>query len=103
WVKDGWHAKFNRPADAEDTGLGHTPEQVQAFRSPDVETLMGYQKAVMEKITGIMKGLSEADLNRELDNERAPNVGARLVGVLGDGMQHAGQAAYLKGLKKAME
>ena len=102
WVKDGWYEKFNRPADPDDTGLGHTAEQVQAFRSPDVDTLMGYQKAVMERIQDIMKDLSETDLNRKLDNERAPNVGARLIGVLGDGMQHAGQVAYLKGLKEAL-
>ena len=32
WITDGWHAKFERPADPEDRGFGHTPEQVAYLR-----------------------------------------------------------------------
>src|SRR5487761_1365083 len=32
WVADGWHAKFGRPPDAGDTGIGCTSEQVLSIR-----------------------------------------------------------------------
>ncbi len=44
WVKDGWHEKFGRPADAADTGNGHTQQQVAAFSSPDASTLLAYHQ-----------------------------------------------------------
>ncbi|MEE8418485.1 MAG: DinB family protein, partial [Dehalococcoidales bacterium] len=39
WIRDGWHSKFNMPADEGDVGFGHTTEQVAAFKSPDVKTM----------------------------------------------------------------
>jgi len=49
WIKDGWHAKFNRPADPYDMGFGHTPEQVAALEIPDTGTMLGYLRAVVER------------------------------------------------------
>jgi len=46
WVKDGWHKKFNQPADSEDTGFGDTIEQVAAFKSPSAGVLLEYCCAV---------------------------------------------------------
>ena len=45
-------------------------------------------------------GLTEQDLTRVVDTSWDPPVtlGVRLVSVLGDDWQHAGQASYLKGL-----
>jgi hypothetical protein len=44
--------------------------------------------------------LAEADLDRIVDERWDPPVslGVRLVSVLADDLQHAGQAAYLRGL-----
>ncbi len=100
WVKDKWYAKFNRSPDPADTGVGHSPEDLMAFRSPDVRTLLKYHHAVLERSQRYLSNLSPTDLGRELNNPRAPTVGARLTGILSDNLQHAGQVAYVRGLLK---
>jgi hypothetical protein len=100
WVKDQWHAKFNRPPNPEDSGFGHSSEDVAAFKSPDVSTLLEYHHAVLERIKGYVSNLSATDLDRELNHPRFPTVGARLVANISDNLQHAGQVAYVRGLLK---
>ena len=103
WTKDGWHSKFNRASDPEDTGFGHTPEQVAAFETPDVQTLLDYQHAVLERSRHYFLTLSKTDLGRELDEpwfQPLPTVGVRLVSILEDSLLHAGQAAYVRGLRQ---
>ena len=102
WVKDGWHARFNRPPDAGDIGFGHSPEQVAAFKSPDAETLLSYHRAVLERSKQYFLTLSKTDLDEELDEpwfQPLPTVGVRLISIMDDAMIHAGQAAYLRGLR----
>jgi len=103
WIRDGWHAKFNRPPDPSDTGMGHSSEDIAAFKSPDVKVLLEYHRTVLERTKRYFTTLSMTDLDRRLDVPKGQppmRVGARLVGVLSDGLQHAGQAAYLRGLFK---
>ncbi len=103
WISDGWHARFNRAPDSSDIGFGHGPEEVTAFKSPDVETLLGYHRAVLARTKGYVTDLSGADLDRELNEpwfQPLPTVGVRLVSVMNDSTQHAGQAAYVHGLLK---
>ncbi len=103
WIKDGWHVRFNREADPGDVGFGHTPEQVAAFKSPDAQTLIDYQKAVLERSRQYFQTLLKEDLDRELDEpwfQPLPTVGVRLVSIMEDGMLHAGQAAYIRGLRQ---
>ena len=103
WVNDGWHARFSRDADASDSGFGQTPEQVAAFQSPDAQTLLDYQRAVVERSKRYFQTLSKADLDRELNEpwfQPLPTVGVRLVSILEDSMLHAGQAAYIRGLRQ---
>ena len=104
WISDGWHAKFNRAADPKDVGFGHSSQDVAAFESPDVPTLMGYHQAVLERSKRYIASLSASDLGRELNEpwyQPLPTVGVRLISVLSDNLQHAGQAAYVQGLLKA--
>jgi len=101
WIKDGWYAKFNRPPDPKDIGFGHSPEQVAAFKSPVIETLLSYHRAVLERSKRYFLSLSNSDLDHELDEpwyQPLPTVGVRLISVLADSLQHAGQAAYVRGL-----
>ena len=101
WTADGWHSLFDRPPDPGDIGWGHTMEQVAAFRSPDVETLLGYHRAVLERTKRYIAALPAAELKRELDEpwfQPLPTVGVRIVSVLSDDLQHAGQVAYVRGL-----
>jgi uncharacterized damage-inducible protein DinB len=105
WIKEGWHTKFNRPPDAEDTGFGDKPEEVAAFDTPDVKTLIDYHKAVLERSKGFFRTLTAAELDRELDEpwfKPLPTVGVRLVSVMADGIEHAGQAGYVRGLRQGM-
>ncbi len=103
WVRDGWHAKFNRAPEPKDIGFGHSSEDVATFKSPDIETMLGYHRAVMERSKRYISTLSTADLKRELNEpwfQPLPTVGVRLVSIMSDNLQHAGQVAYLRGLLK---
>lgn len=103
WVKEGWCAKFNRAPDPKDIGWGHTSQDVSAFRSPDVETLLAYHRVVLQRTRGYITTLLLADLDRQLNEpwfQPLPTVGVRLVSILSDDLQHAGQVAYLRGLLK---
>jgi len=104
WIKDGWHARFNRKPDSNDTGWGHSFEEVGKFRVPDIQTLLGYYRAVMEASLKYLKNLSEDELDREFDNSISPGTTApvhlRIIGNINDCFQHVGQAAYVRGLLK---
>jgi hypothetical protein len=103
WVRDGWHAKFDRPADPGDIGFGHTPEQVVAFKSPDTKTLIEYHRAVLERSKRYFPTLSKTDLDQELNEpyfKPLPTVGVRLISIMDDAVIHAGQAAYVRGLRQ---
>jgi len=103
WVSGGWHARFNRPSHTKDIGFGHGPDDVAAFKSPDIKTLLEYHRAVLERSKCYISTLSATDLDRELDEpwfQPLPTVGVRLVSVMSDDLQHAGQVAYLRGLLK---
>ncbi len=103
WIKDGWHTKFNRASDPSDTGFRQSSEDVALFKSPDVATLLEYHRAVLERSKRYIDTLTASDLDRELNEpwfQPLPTVGVRLVSVMSDGLQHAGQIAYLRGLLK---
>ena len=100
WIKDGWHARFNRESNPSDTGFRHKSEDVAAFKSPDVETLLGYHRAVFERSKEYLGKLTTTELGRELKNPVMPTVEALLMAILSDDLQHVGQVAYLRGLFK---
>jgi hypothetical protein len=103
WTRDGWHRKFDRPPDHDDSGYGHTPAQVSAFRSPSSKVQLDYLRAVTERTKQYLESLSPAELDRELDEggPDPPTVGVRIVSILTDCHQHAGEASYIRGLLKA--
>jgi len=103
WVTDKWYAKFDRQPEPDDVGFGHSPEQISAFKAPDSRTLLGYNRAVVEHSNKFINSLSEDDLDRELNEpwfQPLPTVGVRLVSILDDSVLHAGQAAYIRGLRQ---
>ena len=103
WITDRWHTRFNRPLDPNDTGGRHTSEQVAAFQSPEVATLLEYYRTVYNRTKRYISSLSETDLDRQLNEPQyqpLPTVGVRIVSVLCDNLQHVGQVAYLRGLLK---
>ena len=99
WVADSWHAKFGRPADAMDTGMGCAPDEVLSIRPDSPQLLLDYYDAVFKRSAEYLQTVSSADLDRVLDpNDPERTVGFRLRICILDNAQHAGQAAYLRGL-----
>ncbi len=90
------------PHDPSDTGYGHDAAQVAAVRAP-AELLLEYLKAVHAQTVALTTDVSESDLERVVDERWDPPVtlGVRLVSVLDDDLEHAGQAAYLRGILPA--
>jgi uncharacterized damage-inducible protein DinB len=99
WTSRGWAERFALPFDPSDTGYGHGSEDVAAVQA-DAELLTGYHDAVYAETIRYVQGLADDDLDRIVDTSWDPPVtlGTRLVSVISDGLQHAGQAAYLLGL-----
>jgi uncharacterized damage-inducible protein DinB len=100
WVTDGWAGRFGRAPDPADTGYGHAPDQVATLRAPDAQTLIDYFDAVHARTLAYLRTLTPPDLDRIVDERWDPPVtlGVRLVSVVDDDVQHAGQAAYVRGL-----
>ena len=100
WTDDGWADRFGLDLDPADTGYGHGPGQVAKVMVTSAELLTGYGDAVIQRALDYVRGLSDPDLDRIVDRRWDPPVtlGVRLISVISDDLQHAGQAAYLRGL-----
>ena len=81
------------------TGYGHGPEEVAAVRVSG-DLLGDYHRDVHELTLRYLDRITADELDRIVDTRWDPPVTAavRLVSVIGDTMQHAGQAAYVRGL-----
>jgi hypothetical protein len=95
-----WRDRFDLPLDDWDHGYGHSSEQVDSVRVDDLSLLVEYQDAVHQQTLAYLQGADEAGLDRVVDEHWDPPVtaGARLVSIVGDELQHLGQAAYVKGM-----
>ncbi|WP_310716766.1 mycothiol transferase [Streptomyces lydicus] len=100
WTADGWYERFGLPFAADDTGYGHSPEEVAAVRELSAELLTDYHEAVHDATVQYLAGVEDKDYKRVVDRAWSPPVtlGVRLVSVISDGLQHVGQAAYVRGL-----
>jgi hypothetical protein len=103
WTSDGWNERLGLPFDPASTGFGHGPDDVAAVRVESGDLLLGYYDAVHEQTTAYIRGLSEPDFDRIVDEAWDPPVtlSVRLVSVISDDLQHAGQAAFVRGLLPA--
>jgi uncharacterized damage-inducible protein DinB len=99
WTAQGWYERFGLPFPVTDHGYGHTEQQVEQVRVPG-ELLRAYHDAVYTRTVEYVKTVRDADLDQVVDTSWDPPVtlGVRLVSVVSDDLQHAGQAAYVKGL-----
>ncbi|MEK8174657.1 DinB family protein [Streptomyces sp. M19] len=100
WTSQGWEERFALPFPAEAIGYGQSAEEVARVRGLTPEQLSGYHTAVHDRTVEYVRGLDDADLAEVIDRSWTPPVtrGARLVSVIGDDMQHAGQAAFIRGV-----
>lgn len=95
----GWSARFGLPFTEDATGYGHSSTEVDAVRA-QASLLIGYHDAVTEQTLRLLEGVTDDELERILPATWGEGVSlsVRLVSVVGDDMQHIGQAAYLRGL-----
>ena len=101
WEKEGWHEKFGMAKDEKETGTGHTPEQVEALKVDSADLPLGYADAVFERAKQYLATVKPADLDAEINEPQydpLPTVGVRLVSIISDNIQHAGQVMYVRGL-----
>jgi uncharacterized damage-inducible protein DinB len=99
WTSGGWVERFRLPFDVGATGYGHSAEEVAQVRA-SADLLGAYHDAVHRASVDYVATLTDADYDRVVDERWDPPVtlGVRLVSVLNDTTQHAGQAAYVRGL-----
>jgi uncharacterized damage-inducible protein DinB len=100
WVSDGWAERFGLPFPLLADGYGHSSADVAAVRVESPDLLTGYYDAVHEQTIRYVAGLTDADLPRVVDERWDPPVtlAVRLVSVISDDLQHAGQTAFIRGI-----
>jgi hypothetical protein len=100
WVGGDWASRFGLGPDPANIGYGHTPADVREVRPESGDALLDYLAAVDERTRTMLSDLTPPDLDRIVDRRWDPPVtlGVRLVSIADDSLQHAGQAAYLRGL-----
>jgi hypothetical protein len=99
WIAEGWHDRFGMAADTHNTGYGHGPDEVAAIPA-DADLLLAHHEAVAARSAAYLATVDDAELDRIIDRSYDPpvTVGVRLVSVISDNIQHAGQARYLRGI-----
>jgi hypothetical protein len=100
WTAGGWRERFGLPYDDDAIGYGQSSDEVGAFAVSDAELLTGYLDDVTAATLAYVGELPESELPRVVDDRWDPPVtlAVRLVSVVSDDLQHAGQAAYVRGL-----
>jgi hypothetical protein len=100
WTQDDWPSRFGLASDDDSIGYGHTREQVAAVRPETAAVLVAYLHAVTEQTIAHLHEVDPEELDRVIDRSWDPPVtaGVRLLSVVGDCLQHVGQAAYVRGL-----
>jgi hypothetical protein len=99
-VWERFQERFGMENGTDDTGYGHTSEQVDALRIEDPQLLADYHHDVTLATARYLQTVDEKELEREVDQSLDPPVtaGQRLISIEADCLQHLGQAAYVKGL-----
>jgi uncharacterized damage-inducible protein DinB len=98
WMEYG--KRFELPFELADIGYGHSSREVSQVTVSSADLLAGYQDAVHEQTIRLVSGITDADLTRVVDEAWDPPVtlAVRLVSVISDCLQHAGQAAFIRGI-----
>jgi hypothetical protein len=99
WTAQDFVTRFDLPFESGATGYGMNSEEVGHVRV-GAELLADYLRAVHDATVAYVANVTPEDLDRIVDERWDPPVtlGVRLVSVISDDLQHAGQAAYARGL-----
>jgi hypothetical protein len=104
WSAGEWARRFGLPVATMEIGYGHSRDQVAtvAAATASATLLKEYHEATFTQTVQLVSGVKDHDLDAIVDTRWMPPVtlGVRLISVLNDDMQHAGQAAFVRGLIK---
>jgi uncharacterized damage-inducible protein DinB len=97
WLTEEWSDRFGMTATT--IGFGDGPDEVAAIRPPRA-ILLGYHDRVAGRVLDYLPTVDADELDRIVDTNYDPHItaGVRLVSVIQDNLQHAGQARYLRGM-----
>jgi uncharacterized damage-inducible protein DinB len=100
WTSGEWAGPFTLPFDGLATGYGQSSADVAAVRVESGDLLTAYHDAVYEQTIGFVSSLTDTSLARVIDDRWDPPVtlGVRVVSIISDDLQHAGQAAFIRGI-----
>ncbi len=100
WTAQGFARRFDLPFDDSVIGYGQSSDDVAKVRVESPQLLTDYLDAVLAATQNYLSWLTPEDLDRVIDDRWDPPVtlGVRLVSVLNDDLEHAGQASYVRGL-----
>jgi uncharacterized damage-inducible protein DinB len=100
WMSGDWPKRFGVAADPDNTGYGHTAEQMADIRPDSAAALIDYYEAVNSRTRSMLRDITAADLDRVVDERWDPPVtlGVRLISIADDCIQHSGQACYARGM-----
>ena len=100
WTAGGWARHFDLPFDDAAIGYGQSSDDVDQVRGVSADDLAAYLDDVHAATQSYVRGLDDAALDRVVDDAWDPpvTVAVRLVSVINDDAQHAGQAAFVRGI-----
>jgi hypothetical protein len=98
-VWPAWAPRFELPFDLGEVGYGQDSASVGAVRVPG-SLLISYYEAVQAATLPLVSAIADPDLDRVVDRRWDPPVtlAVRLISVINDATQHAGQAAFIRGI-----
>jgi uncharacterized damage-inducible protein DinB len=100
WVGGDWAARFGLEPDPDNNGYGHSADDVAAVQPESGSALVEYHDAVTAQTGRFLATITPDDLDGIVDRRWDPPVtlAVRLISIADDDIQHAGQAAYVRGL-----
>ena len=102
WTSAGFDQRFAAVGvdpSPDNSGYGHTSQEVGRVRA-EGQLLAEYHSAVNDKLLAYVERIDAGELERIIDTSYDPpiSVGVRMISIINDAMQHAGQAAYVRGM-----
>ena len=100
WISGNWAPRFGVEPDLDNTGYGHSLEEVLTIRAESAAVLVEYYAAVAARTRELLERTTATDLDRVVDDRWTPPVtlGVRLISIADDDIQHAAQATYVRGI-----
>jgi hypothetical protein len=100
WTAGKWYEKLKMSET--EVGAHYSPDQVNAFKVPEIRDVMEYLEAVRTNTRDYLSNLSSTDFDRKIQTPRLSeiSVGGVFSLVIGHTQQHIGEMAYLRGQQR---